>query len=66
VAGRAYLDEATELIEQLAHGPQEASSRLAKPAAPVFDPTTPAGRMRRNMHRRWHTGPQARKCNCPK
>lgn len=65
VTARAHLDAAAEAIRVLAWGPRSAEdSRRAKPAGPVFDLTTPAGRMRRNMHRRWHAGPQARPCNC--
>lgn len=61
-AGRAYLDEAAELVKQLAHGPQEGSSRRAKPA-PVFDLTTPAGRMKKSMHTRRHVKAEKR-CTC--
>ena len=60
VTARAYLDEASELVRRLAHGPQE-GSRLAKPA-PLFD-DTPAGRMRRNMHTRWLVK-GGRPCTC--
>jgi len=57
VGARHHLDEAQELVRQLAHGP------LSKPADPVFNVTTPGGRMRRNMHLRWHVR-GGRPCNC--
>jgi hypothetical protein len=49
----AYLEEACELVKQLAWGPLE-DPRAVKPAAPVSDLTTPAGRGRLGQHRRWH------------
>lgn len=61
VTARAYLDEATELVKQLAWGPSE-DSRPAKPA-PLFDVTTASGRGRKGMHRRWHVSGK-RPCTC--
>lgn len=64
VTARAHLDAAAEAIRVLAWGPESPEdSRVAKPADPVFDLTTPAGRMRRNMHRRWHER-AGRPCTC--
>jgi hypothetical protein len=63
VVSRQHLDDACELIRQLGWGPHPARSRPAKPAGPVFDLSTPAGRMKTNMHRRWHEK-AARPCTC--
>jgi hypothetical protein len=63
VQGRAALDEVEEALRVLAWGPVAERSRPTKPAAPVFDLATPAGRMRRNMHRRWHER-AGRPCTC--
>jgi hypothetical protein len=56
------VEEVSELIRQLAHGPQEGPSRPALPE-PAFDLTTPAGRGRLGQHRRWHASGK-RPCTC--
>jgi hypothetical protein len=50
------LDLAAERLRRLAWGPAELP-------APTFDLTTHSGRMKRNMHRRWHEQ-GGRPCNC--
>jgi hypothetical protein len=61
VAGRAYLEEATELVKQLAWGPPE-EDRPSVPE-PAFDTSTPSGRGRLGQHRRWHASGK-RPCTC--
>jgi len=52
------LDVAGERLRRLAWGPGEPRS-----ADPTFDLTTNSGRMRRNMHKRWHRS-GLKPCNC--
>ncbi len=66
IQARAALDEVEEALRRLAWGPQLERSHPAKPSdpsSPVFDVTTPAGRMRRSMHLGWHIR-GGRPCNC--
>jgi hypothetical protein len=56
--GQAWedLEVAAERLRRLAWGPAELP-------APVFDVTTHSGRMRKNMHERWHVR-GGRPCTC--